>query len=98
MPFLFISLIEALPRELCTGTSCELLYADDLVVRRKTGNKTDEMKNWIGCEKFKSQSGKDKIPWKTGKYPCSFSRNGAGYTFTLCSGYNHWVHKKSLMW
>ena len=106
-PLLFIMVLEALSREFRTGVPWELLYADDLVIiadsleeliARFKVWKAGMQQKGLGVSMPKTVfmiSGADlDVLVDSGKYPCSVCRKGVMANSILCTGCNHWVHKK----
>ena len=105
-PLLFIIILEALSREFCTGTFCELLYADDLVVIAETEDdfkmklikcKTNLEAKGLRVNMRKTNIMVSRVNLQTlkdsGKYPCSVCRKGVvsnSIYYTRCL---RWVHK-----
>ena len=104
---LFNIVLEALPREFCTGTPWKLLYADDLVIIAETNDelkmKLIKWKTNLEAKGRRVNMRKTKIMLNgvnlqtlkdSVKYPCSVCRKGVGSNSIYCTGYLHWVHKK----
>ena len=106
-PLLFIIVLEALSREFCSGTSWELLQADNLVIITKTEHerkmKLIKWKTNLEAKGLRVNMRETKIMVRavnlqtlkdSGKYPCSVCRKGVGSNTICCTGSLHWVHKK----
>ena len=107
-PLLFITVLEALSREFCTGCPWELLYADDLMISAKSMEellvKVQTWKTEMEKKGLRVNIGKTKIMEsginldvmkKSGKYPCGVCQSGVGSSNAIfCGGCKRWVHKK----
>ena len=107
-PLLFIIVLKALSLEFCTGTTWELLYADDLVIIAETEDelrmklvkwKTNLEAKCLSLNTRKTEIMISRVDLQTlkdsGKYPCSVCRKGVGSNSMYCTGCWHWAHKKS---
>ena len=107
-PLFFITVLEALSREFCTGCPWELLYADDLMISAESMEellvKVKTPKTEMEKKGLRVNMGKTKIMEsginldvlkKSGKYPCGVCLTGVGSTNAiLCGGCERRVHKK----
>ena len=104
---MLIIVLEALSHSFRVGCPLELLYADDLaIIATSKEELLSRLANWkkelenkglrVNLTKTKIMvSGPDLQTLKdSGQYPCGVCRSGVGSNSLLCSGCNHWVHKK----
>ena len=107
-PLLFVIVMEALSRDFRHGFPWEMLYADDLVITAdnlddlrerfgiwKTGLENRGLR--INVKKTKIMHSSyldDRLPRKSGKFPCGVCLRGVGRNSIYCSFCKHWVHRK----
>ena len=81
-PLLFVTVMEAISRELRVALSWELLYADDLAVIAETEEDLIKRLNeW-----------KDNV--ESARWPCGVCSKGVGSNSLQCTSCQKWVHKK----